>query len=181
MPKELYYEAMDRRDEENREFRDKLFKEMNMSNVYVGLDIGSKGAIAVIDTESTLLELIDYSPNLADDLTQIKAKYTVKMIVVEKVSAMRGQGVTSMFSFGMKVGEIHGILNTLGLPYVEVLPREWMKGLGLPKDKKARKLKIAEIASRMFPSAEIYGSRGGLKDGRSDALMIAAYCRKEYR
>ena len=153
----------------------------NNEKVFVSIDPGIKGAVAVIDTENTLLELIDYSPNLADDLTQIKAKYSVKMIVVEKVSAMRGQGVTSMFSFGIKVGEIHGILNTLGLPYVEVRPQEWMKGLGLPKDKKQRKIKISEIASRMFPSAELYGSRGGLKDGRSDALMIAAYCKKEYR
>ena len=33
MPRELYYEAMDRRDEENREFRDKLFKEKIMKDI----------------------------------------------------------------------------------------------------------------------------------------------------
>jgi len=148
--------------------------------VWVGIDVGAKGAVAVINKDNDVLELMDYSDNLADDLTMIKAKYDVSMMVVEKVSAMPGQGVTSMFSFGIKFGEILGICNTLGLPFVLVRPQEWMKSLGLPKDKNQRKKAIGSMAKSMFPGCDIYGPKGGLKDGRSDALMMASYCKRTY-
>ena len=150
------------------------------TKVSIGIDVGSKGCIAVISDATTVEKLIDYTNHWADELTLIKHEYDVSMVCMEKVSAMRGQGVTSMFSFGMKVGELHGILNTLGLPYREIRPQEWMKGLGLSRDKKQRKKDIAEIASRQFPMAELYGPQGGLKDGRSDALLIAEYCRRNF-
>lgn len=153
---------------------------MSKKKVWIGVDIGANGCIAVIDTSNNVLKLIDYSNHWADEFDLIKELYDVSMICIEKVSAMRGQGVTSMFTFGMKVGEIHGILHTLGLPFIEVRPQEWMKGLGLPKDKRERKKAIGSIAKSMFPDADLYGSRGGLKDGRSDALMIASYCKRNY-
>lgn len=148
--------------------------------VWIGIDIGAKGGIAVIDSSNTVLKLLDYSEHWADELSLIKAEYDVYMIVAEKVHSMPGQGVKSVFSFGWKLGELEGILHTLGLPYILVRPQEWMKGLSLPKDKTARKKELASLASSMFPMAEIYGARGGLKDGRSDALMIASYCKKTY-
>ena len=153
---------------------------MSKKRVFVGVDLGAKGAIAVIDKDNNVLELIDYSSNFADDWTLIKEKYDVSMIVAEKISSMPGQGVKSMFSFGHKLGEFEGILHTLGLPYVLVRPQEWMKGLGLPKDKNQRKKAINSIAKSMFPDAVVTGKRGGILDGRSDSLLIAQYCKKNY-
>ena len=37
------------------------------------------------------------------------------------------------------------------------------------------KKQVAEIAQSLYPTAELHGKRGGLLDGRADALMIAHY------
>ena len=153
---------------------------MSKKKVWVSIDPGAAGAVAVIDKDNNVLELRDYSEHLADDITLIKEKYDITMCLVEKVSAMRGQGVSSMFTFGYKVGEIHGILHTLGIPFVEVRPQQWQANLGLPKDKKQRKKAIGSIAQSMFPDASLFGSRGGYKDGRGDALLMAQYCKQNY-
>jgi crossover junction endodeoxyribonuclease RuvC len=93
---------------------------------------------------------------------------------------MPGQGVASTFSFGVNYGKYQGALLSLGVPYSLVRPQEWQKGLGLPADKKTRKEAIAAKALAMYPNGGFYGARGGLLDGRSDAAMIANYCRKQF-
>ena len=143
------------------------------TKVYVGFDIGVKGAISVIDSDLNCLEMIDYSEHLADEFSLIKHKYDVHIVVAEKVNAMPDQGVTSMFSFGEKLGEFKGIMNTLGLRHDFVRPSIWMKEYSCPKDKKKRKKHLSDAASRLFPLAELYGPRGGIKDGRSDSLLMA--------
>ena len=42
------------------------------------------------------------------------------------------------------------------------------------KRKNYIKKEVADIASRLYPKAELHGPKGGLLDGRSDALMIAS-------
>ena len=48
-------------------------------------------------------------------------------VIVEQVSAMPGQGVTSMFNFGQTFGSIKGICAALGLPIFYVRPAKWKK------------------------------------------------------
>jgi crossover junction endodeoxyribonuclease RuvC len=151
---------------------------MEPEKVYIGIDPGKRGSLAVIDDDYNVLELIDYHENIASDMIKLKYKYTIKMGALEKVASMPGQGVTSVFSFGVNFGFWQGMLEALGIPFVLVRPQEWQKGLGLPKDKKDRKKAIAHSAKTRFPSAELYGPKGGLLDGRSDALMIASYIKK---
>ena len=61
-------------------------------------------------------------------------------IVVEKVNAMPGQGVTSMFNFGQTFGAIKGICAALGLPIFFVTPSKWKKHFDL--------INVAKDASR---------------------------------
>ena len=148
---------------------------MEPTKVFVGVDPGKTGAIAVIDEDNNVLELINFNDNISDEMIKIKSTYNIIMASLEKVASMPGQGVRSVFSFGTNYGYWQGILDTLGIPYMLVRPQEWQKGLGLPKDRKDRKKAIAHSAKSRFPLAELYGARGGLLDGRSDALMIAWY------
>ena len=48
-------------------------------------------------------------------------------VIVEQVSAMPGQGVTSMFNFGQSFGVIKGICAAMQLPIFFVRPAKWKK------------------------------------------------------
>ena len=50
---------------------------------------------------------------------------------VEQVSAMPGQGVSSMFSFGHACGVVQGVLGALQIPVTMVTPQSWKKRAGL--------------------------------------------------
>lgn len=57
--------------------------------------------------------------------------YMPSMAVVERVTAMPGQGVSGMFSFGAGYGMLQGILAALEVPYALVTPQTWRKQVGL--------------------------------------------------
>jgi len=101
------------------------------------------------------------------------------MIGLEKVNAMPGQGVKSMFSFGERYGELQGMLQTLELGYVLVRPTEWQKACKVKP--KSGKKGIHSVISKIYPKAELVGPRGGIIDGRCDALSIAHYLRGKYQ
>ena len=57
-------------------------------------------------------------------------KHNVR-VVIEQVSAMPGQGVTSMFNFGQSFGILKGICSAMQLPLYFVRPAKWKKYFGL--------------------------------------------------
>ncbi|HUX79985.1 MAG TPA: hypothetical protein VMW10_09625 [Alphaproteobacteria bacterium] len=104
---------------------------------------------------------------------------------IEKVSAMPGQGVSSMFKFGRAYGIAETILSSSGLMLNQVIPRMWQKEMfeGIPeilkpikpKQKKASRdtKKMSMLtASRLFPNLHI------VKDWQSDALLLGEYIRR---
>ena len=94
-----------------------------------------------------------------DDAAQISA-------ILERVHAMPGQGVTSMFSFGANYGYWRGVLQGLRIPFTEVHPRTWQKGLMLGKVQGAeRKRKLKQVASERYPDQKVT-----LKN--ADALLL---------
>jgi hypothetical protein len=76
-----------------------------------------------------------------------------------------------------------GILAALHIPYTLVTPNRWKKEMmaGMGKEKEASCVRAAQL----FPAAGALLSRpkrgGGVVhlDGRGDALLLAALCRKE--
>ena len=92
-------------------------------------------------------------------------------VVVEHVTAMPGQGVTSMFNFGQSFGVIKGICAALKLPIYFVRPTKWKKHFNLIKtNKDASRTKVIEI----YPNISSELSRK--KDSnKADAILIARY------
>ena len=67
-------------------------------------------------------------------------------IIIEQVSAMPGQGVTSMFNFGQSFGVLKGICSAMQLPTYFVRPVKWKKYFGLiNSEKDASRTKAIEI------------------------------------
>ena len=98
-------------------------------------------------------------------------------VVVEQVSAMPGQGVTSMFNFGQSFGVIKGICSAMQLPIYFVRPAKWKKYFNLLKtEKDASRSKVIEI----FPYISAQLSRK--KDSnKADAILLASYFENSYK
>ena len=54
-----------------------------------------------------------------------KAEKDNVRVIIEQVSAMPGQGVTSMFTFGQSFGILKGICSAMQLPMFFVRPAKW--------------------------------------------------------
>ena len=90
---------------------------------------------------------------------------------LEKVSAMPGQGVTSVFSFGRSTGVVEGVTAALGLSLRLVTPQMWKKRAGL-----TGKAKDAARTLCVQSHPEIAGELTRKKDvGRADAILIAEF------
>ena len=67
-------------------------------------------------------------------------------VIIEQVSAMPGQGVTSMFNFGQSFGILKGICSAMQLPIYFGRPAKWKKYFGLiNSEKDASRTRAIEI------------------------------------
>ena len=157
----------------------------------IGIDPGLSGGIAILD-DLKIFDVFDM-PIMSEgkknknqlnsaQLVNIIKKHIVSgntFVIVEQVSAMPGQGVTSMFNFGQTFGSIKGICAALNLPIFYVRPAKWKKHFELINSSKdASRTKVIE----MYPSISDRLSRK--KDvNKADAILIARYfrdCRAQF-
>ena len=98
-------------------------------------------------------------------------------VIIEQVSAMPGQGVTSMFNFGQSFGILKGICSAMQLPMYFVRPAKWKKYFNLiNSEKDASRTKAIEI----FPYFSSQLSRK--KDSnKADAILIASFFYETYK
>ena len=152
---------------------------------HIGIDPGLSGAIAVL-TDDTLqihdmpVMTVDRNGKAkrqvsANELAELLNLYAGKdcHVYVERVSAMAGQGVTSVFSFGRSFGMIEGILAALKMPVTFVAPATWTRAIGRSPGKDASRARAMEL----FPNYEYFFKRVK-DDGRADAALIAHWGRK---
>ena len=98
-------------------------------------------------------------------------------VIIEQVSAMPGQGVTSMFNFGQSFGILKGICAAMQLPMYFVRPAKWKKYFSLINtEKDASRTRAIEI----FPYFSSQLSRK--KDSnKADAILIASFYYETYK
>ena len=98
-------------------------------------------------------------------------------VVIEHVTAMPGQGVTSMFNFGQSFGILKGICSAMQLPVYFVRPTKWKKYFNLiNSEKDASRTRAIEI----FPYYSSHLSKK--KDSnKADAILIASYFFETYK
>jgi len=152
--------------------------------IIFGIDPGISGAISVLENKK-IIEVFDM-PTMIDgkkNKKQVNGSQVTNIIkerlndnkeiivVVEHVTAMPGQGVTSMFNFGQSFGVLKGICAALKLPIYFVRPVKWKKYFNLIKtNKAASRTKVIEI----FPyiSSKITRKKDSNK---ADSILIAKY------
>lgn len=156
----------------------------------VGIDVGITGAIAAIDTVAGEYQIADMPLVVHKGKRGGKAKMPASMVAgrklakmlrnldpkettvfIERVGAMPGQGVVSMFNFGHSAGVVRGVCEALGFKIVFVRPQVWKKTHGLLGTEKdaARILAISKYPSL---AGDLKRKRDG---GRADAILIAQW------
>ena len=158
----------------------------------IGIDPGISGAMCFFQN-GEITDVIDM-PSMADgkkNKRQINSQQVFNeiseriinipkkeiIVVIEQVSAMPGQGVTSMFNFGQSFGVLKGICSAMQLSMYFVRPAKWKKYYGLIKtEKDASRTKVIEI----FPY--ISNKLSKKKDSnKADAILIANFFNNTYQ
>ena len=157
-----------------------------------GIDPGIAGAIAILD-EKKIVDVIDLPTmsegkknkkqvNGAQIYNEISKKInsnpeTNTRVVIEHVTAMPGQGVTSMFNFGQSFGVLKGICSAMRLPMFFVRPAKWKRYYNLiNSEKDASRTRAIEI----FPDFSSQLSKK--KDSnKADAILIASFYYETYK
>ena len=160
--------------------------------IIIGIDPGISGSICFFE-DGKILDVVEM-PNMTEGKKNKKQvngaqifyeisqriknvkKENIK-VVIEQVSAMPGQGVTSMFNFGQSFGILKGICSAMQLPMYFVRPARWKKYFNLiNSEKDASRTKAIEI----FPYFSSKLSRK--KDSnKADAILIASFYYETYK
>ncbi len=158
----------------------------------IGIDPGISGSICFFE-DGKILQVIDM-PTMADgkknkrqingaqifnEISERVQKVEKKNIrvIIEQVSAMPGQGVTSMFNFGQSYGILKGICSAMQLSMFFVRPAKWKKYYNLlNSEKDASRTRAIEI----FPY--FYSQLSRKKDSnKADAILIASFYHETYK
>jgi len=147
----------------------------------IGIDVGLDGAIAMMRGE-TLTGIVDM-PTVSltrngkakrqisiPELIAILDEFKPEEAYCERVFAMSGQGVTSVFSFGRSLGAIEGVLAARLIKTTLVTPQTWQKSMGVSGGKDGARARAMEL----FPHNVDY-FRLKKHDGRADAALIACW------
>ena len=158
----------------------------------IGIDPGLSGSICFLE-DGKILDVIEM-PTMAEgkkNKRQVNGsqiyneflkkthkieKHNIK-VIIEQVSAMPGQGVTSMFNFGQSFGILKGICSAMQLPMYFVRPAKWKKYFNLiNSEKDASRTKAIEI----FPyfSSQLSKKKDSNK---ADAILIASFYYETYK
>ena len=149
--------------------------------IYIGVDPGKKGGYAaILMGRAETHPWDDVAFAFFIDMMYEKRLALQEPIVcaVEKVGAMHGQGVKSMFSFGHSLGYIEGVLTAEDISYQLVPPATWKREFSLiGKDKAAS----VEVCRKLFPGVNLLPTDECRKesDGMAEALLLAEYARRK--
>lgn len=143
---------------------------------YIGIDPGKSGALALL-TEDGQCTVVPFQES-AYTATLKAASGPSSVCCLEKVGAMPGQGVVSMFNFGHNLGYIEGLLQAFDIPYQLVPPQTWKKEFCVTSDKNTS----IEVCRKLFPHVCLLPTARSRKpsDGMAEAMLMAEYARRRF-
>ena len=152
--------------------------------IILGIDPGLTGALVFYNTADRTVSVHDMPTVAVTRNNKSKNEVSPMMVAnvisempdkivaayLERVNAMPGQGVSSVFSFGRSSGIIEGVLAAFDIPTTLVIPQKWQKAMDVRGGKDGSR----ERAMQLLPAS---ADQFKLKkhDGRADAALIAIY------
>jgi len=146
---------------------------------YIGIDPGKTGGLVILPERGDK-KVVTQMPTTERDIWNWFADIpspSFPFAVIEKVGSMPGNAARAMFTFGWGYGGLRMALVARGIPFEEVTPQVWLKGLGIPfrKRKESRtqfKNRLKGRAQQLFPDVAVTLAT-------ADALLIATYCQRK--
>lgn len=174
---------------------------MENCKCYIGIDVGSKGFIAMqVDGEFSYLSIADCDLyQLSDALANFRKEYDQIACVIEDVHSVFGSSAKATFQFGFNKGYLIGLLAANKIPYTLVAPKTWQKEMwengdmvvsyktitikGKQVTKKDVNTKQTSIncAKRLFPTLDFRKSERAknIDDNKVDATLLCEYARRK--
>jgi hypothetical protein len=166
--------------------------------IFIGVDPGKHGAIAWMDGERKQI-VVDDCPLVGGEYNFYRMAELVRLtfpwcldgdghhippvVTMEEVHSMPSDGKCSAFSFGLGYGAWLGVFGALGLVPRLVSPQIWKRTMlsGIANDKAAEAKALKQRFQGHSIATQLHGPRGGLRDGRVDAIWLAEYGRCQWR
>jgi hypothetical protein len=168
--------------------------------ISVGIDPGKHGAVAWMDGERKVIEVrdcplagssLDYAA--MDDLlanAQLAGQGDdVRAVVEDTISVPHVVATGARFlpasdkTLHLSLGAWLALLGARGISTEVVHPKTWKRAMlaGVANDKAME----ANVCKQLFQghavASQLHGPRGGMRDGRVDALLIAEYGRRGWK
>ena len=143
-----------------------------MNRLYIGIDPGKTGALAIIDGEN--VSVYPFDELLYQHELKI-ASHIPAVCCLEHVGAKPGNGKVAMFNFGDNFGFCRGLLTAFEIPYELVRPQKWKKEFGI-----SDKNQSIAVCKRLFPGVDLRPSERCKKDSddMAEALLLALYAKR---
>jgi len=152
-----------------------------VSALILGADPGKRGALALVDLDGHLLDVIDMPDATGSalgahirDFLEDHGPHHVQAAWVEKVGSMPGQGHVNVFTFGAGYGALLGALGALRIPVELRTPNVWKKAMRCTADKGSSR----QAATQLWPDHARSFARVK-DDGRAEACLVAEYGRRQ--
>jgi len=140
-------------------------------SVYLGVDPGASGALALVDVDGRYVEHMKLAETEHDVAGWLRGwAWAVRFACLERVSAMPRQGVASSFKFGSSAGFCRGLLVAYDIPHELVSPAVWQGGMKCRSGGDKNKTKAAAQA--------LWSGQVKVTHAIADALLLAEYCRR---
>ena len=148
-------------------------------SIYIGIDPGKKGAMAIMGYSNTtgeryMMKIIPFDPQ---EYIKTLKQFNGATVCIEQVHSLPREGVKSVWSFGQTYGWLLGVLDAVGLSYQTVPPNLWKKDFSLLR---AEKKQSIEVCKRLFPGVELRRTDKCRTDddNMADAALICEYARR---
>lgn len=151
-------------------------------NTFIGVDPGLSGAVALIcGSDYRVIDIPIMQKGSGTVKFEINASAMAELLkkeinspptaILERVNAMPGQGVASVFSLGDSFGACRAVLACLHVPTFYITPVTWKKFYKLSSDKEEARA----LAIKLFPKAELHLKK---HIDRAEALLMANYLKE---
>lgn len=144
--------------------------------IYLGIDPGKNGALAVLNAETMAVEITDMPDTTVSLHNLVAALPVISFCTIEKPIYPRMIGTPNVAKIAQAYGILTGALAWRDVPFEEVLPAKWKAAMGLSSSKSASR----EMASQIFPDQSHLFARVK-DDGRAEAALLAVFCSQRRR